>query len=460
MSKSTFALSIAALIFTLAACSTPGSGLPESARLATAVAGTLDAISKVNATPNLLLTPGKLGTGQPDDSAAQSAPPTDRVTALPTPSGVLCLAYTSAGNVWLIEGTYSPRQLSHTGHVDQVLLSSDGAFVAYIHNDFESDVVELHVVKTDGSGDRVVLDQVDFDSLYPLEEARHFLPSQMAFLHGTHRLLFNTQAAFEGRGLIKNNDVFSIDLDTDSLERLLLPGSGGDFYPSPDGTKLAIIQPTHIGTSDSDGLNLYAELLTFPAVTTYSEYSFYPEPVWSPDSSHFAVVIPSEDPLAPKPTSAVWILSADGSPPIQTALIEGQSFFPQAFGAPVIAPDLSTVAFMRAGSEQNEGHLVIADEDGSGEIVYATGNLRWAGWSPDSSAFVYSVGPTDLKLGKIGEPPQPLGNGMQFRWINSEDYLFLTGNRGDWTLMLGSVGAAAREIVRPVGEFIAYDFVP
>ncbi len=458
MSKSTFALSIAALIFTLSACSTPGSGLPESARLATAVAGTLDTISKVNATPNPLLTPRKLGTGQPDDSAAQSAPPADRVTALPTPSGVLRLAYTSAGNVWLIEGTDPPRQLSHTGHADQVLLSSDGAFVAYIHNDFESDAVELHVVKTDGSGDRVVLDQVDFDSLYPLEEARHFLPSQMAFLHGTHRLLFNTQAAFEGPGLIKNNDVFSIDLDTDSLERLLLPGSGGDFYPSPDGTKLAIIQPTHIGASDSDGLNLHAELLTFPAVTTYSEYSFYPEPVWSPDSSHFAVVIPSEDPLAPKPTSAVWILSADGSPPIQTALIEGQSFFPQAFGAPVIAPDLSTVAFMRAGSEQYEGRLVIAGEDGSGEIVYATGNLRWAGWSPDSSAFVYSVGPMDLKLGKIGEPPQPLGNGMQFRWINSEDYLFLTGNRGDWTLMLGSVGAAAREIVRPVGEFIAYDF--
>ena len=451
MSKSTFALSIAALIFTVSACSTPGSDIPESARLATAVAGTLEAISKVNATPNPILTPGKLGTGQPDGFAAQPTPT--------TPTGVLRIAYTSAGNVWLIEGTGLPRQLSHTGAADRVLLSSDGALVAYVHNDFESDVVELHVVNTDGSGDRVVLDQTDFDLLHPLEEARHFLPGQMAFLPGTHQLLFNTQATFEGPGLVKNDDVFSIDLDTDSLERLLPPGSGGDFYPSPDGSKLAIIQTTKISFSDSDGLNLHPELLTFPAVTTYTDYSFYPEPVWSPDSSHFAVVIPSKDPLAPNPTSTVWILSADGSPPIQTALIEGQSFFPQAFGAPVIAPDLSKVAFMRAGSEQNEGHLIIADEDGSSEIIYTSGNLRWVGWSPDSSAFIFSMGPTDLKLGTIGEPPQPLGDGVQFRWANSEDYLFLTGNRGSWTLMMGSVGVGVKEIVRPVGDFIAYDFV-
>lgn len=425
--------------------------MPESARLATTVAGTLEGISKVNATPYPLLTPGKLETVLPDDSAAQSAPP--------SPTRVLRITYTSAGNVWLIEGADPPRQLSDTGGSDRVLLSSDGALIAYVHNDFESDAVELHVVNTDGSGGRVVLDQADFDSLYPLEEARHFRPRQIAFLPGTHRLLFNTQATFEGPGLVKNDDVLSIDLDTETLERLLPTGSGGDFYPSPDGTTLAIIQTTNIGSSDSDGLNLHSELLTFPSVMTYSEYSFYPEPVWSPDSSYFAIVIPSEFPLSPDPTSAVWILSTDGRPPIQTAVIEGQSFFPQAFGAPVIAPDLSKIAFMRAGSEQNAGHLVIAGEDGSGEIIYTSENLRWVGWSPDSSAFVYSVGPMDLKLGKIGEPPQPLGNGMQFRWINSEDYLYLSGSRSDWTLMMGSIGAAGREIVRPIGDFITYDFV-
>ncbi|TET99984.1 MAG: hypothetical protein E3J30_03465 [Anaerolineales bacterium] len=452
MSKSTFALSIATLFFTLSACSSSGSDLPDSARLATAVAGTLEVVSKGLATPNPLQTPEKLGTEQPDDSATRPEPS--------TPTGVLRITYTSAGNVWLIEGADPPRQLSHTGHADRVILSSDGVFVAYVHNDFESGVFELRVVNADGSGDQVILDQADFDSLYPLKEAHHFLPSQMAFLSGTHRLLFNTQATFEGPGLLKNDDLLSFDVDAASLERLLAPGSGGDFYPSPDGTKLAIIQATSIGFSDSDGSNLNPELLSFPAVMTYSEYSYYPEPVWSPDSSHFAVVIPSQDPLAPDPTSTVWILSVDGKPPIQTALIDGQSFFTQAFGAPVIAPDLNKVAFMRPGTEQNDEHLVFADEDGGSEIVYTTGNLRWVGWSPDSSAFVYSVGPMDLQLGAIGEPPQPLGNGVQFRWVNSEDYLYLTGSRGDWALMIGSVGAAAEEIVRPVGDFIAYDFVP
>lgn len=452
MFKPIFALTIAVLFCTLSACSTPGSDLPDSARLATAVAGTLEVVSKGDATPNPLQTPDKLGTEQLDDNATQPV--------FPTPSGVFTIAYTSAGNVWLIEGADPPRQLSNKGEADRVLLSSDGALVAYVYNDFESDVFELRAVNTDGSGDRLVLDQAEFDSLYPLEEARHFLPSQMVFVNGTHRLLFNTQATFEGSGLIKNDDVISIDLDTDVRERLLPPGSGGDFYPSPDGSKLAIIQATCISLSDSDGANLHPQLLTFPAVRTYSEYSYYPEPVWAPDSSHFAVVIPSQDPLAPNPTSTVWTLAVDGSPPIQTATIDGQSFFPQAFGAPVISPDHSKVAFMRPGSEQNEERLIYSDEEGGSEIVYTTGNLRWVGWSPDSSAFVYSVGPTDLQLGAIGEPPQPLGNGIQFRWVNSDDYIFLTGSRGVWALMKGSLGAAMQEIVRPVGDFIAFDFLP
>ncbi|HUU80202.1 MAG TPA: hypothetical protein VMW90_02035 [Acidobacteriota bacterium] len=460
MSKSNIALSIAALIFILSTCSTMDSDLPESARLATAVAGTLEVVTKEDANPNALKTPEEPGKDQPDDPTARPVPPTERGTLPPTPNGILRIVYTSAGNVWLIEGADPPRQLSQTGHADRVLLSSDGELVTYIHRDIESDVFELRVVHTDGSGDRLIMDQTDFDSLYPLEEARHFLPSQMAFTYGTHRLLFNTEATFESPGLTKNDDVLSIDLDTDSLERLLAPGSGGDFYPSPDGIKLAIIQTTNISFSDSDGVNLHPKLLTFPAVMTYGEYSYYPEPVWAPDSSHFAVVIPSQDPLAPDPTSMVWILFVDGRPPVQTALIDGQSFFPQAFGAPVLSPDLSKVAFMRLGSEQNEEYLLCSDEEGGSEIVYTTGNLRWVGWSPRSSAFVYSVGPMDLQLGTIGAPPQPLGKGIQFRWVNSEDYIFLTGSRGDWTLMKGSVGAAVEEIARPVGDFIAFDFLP
>lgn len=212
MSKSTFALSVAALYFALFACTTPGSDMPEFARLATAVAGTLEVISKGNATPNPFKTPEKLGTEQPDDFASRSVPPTERGTSPPTPTEVLRIAYTSAGNVWLIEGADPPMQLSHTGHADQVLLSSDGVLVAYVHNDFDGDVFELRTVNTNGSGDRLILDQADFNSLYPLAEARHFLPSQMAFLSGTHQLLFNTQAIFESPDLLKNDDVLSIDV--------------------------------------------------------------------------------------------------------------------------------------------------------------------------------------------------------------------------------------------------------
>jgi hypothetical protein len=171
------------------------------------------------------------------------------------------------------------------------------------------------------------------------------------------------------------------------------------------------------------------------------------------------VAIPSPDPLAPDPTTSVWFLSEDGSSAVQTASIDGQSYFPQAFGAPVISPDLSRVAFLRPGREQNEERLIIADEERNNKMLYTAGDLRWVGWAPDGSAFAYSLGPSDLEVGQIGEPPLQIGTGTHFRWINSQDYLYLTGNGGDRNLIRGTFRATMEEIPQLSGDIVAYDFI-
>jgi hypothetical protein len=319
--------------------------------------------------------------------------------------------------------------------------------------------VELRIVKVHGSGDRVILDQSDFDSLYPLEQARHLLPGQIQYLPGTHRLLFNIQVVVDGPTRLRKDDVLAIDLDVGNLERVLPPGRGGNFHASPDGSSLAIIQPTSIGIADVDDADSYLELLTYPAVDTYSGNQYYPEPVWSSDSSSFAVALPSPDPLVPDPTTAVWVFYTDGSAPVQTASIRGQTYFPQAFGAPVISPDLSRIAFLRPGREQNEEHLIISDEDDGDELRYTTGDLRWIGWAPNSSVFAYSLGPSHLEVGRIGEPPIPIGPGSQFRWINDQQYLYLTGTDDNWHLLRGIPGGRAERITQLSGTDVVYDFI-
>ena len=451
MPKAFFALCIAALAASQYACSLSGSSSPDSTRLETAVASTLTVLSSGDPRSHARQKTEKPGAGQADDPATHPAPP--------APVDAICIAYTDQGNVWIREGENPPRQLSDSGGATRVFLSSDGSLVTYLQSRFSGEDVELRVVNVDGSGNQVILDQTDFDSLYPLDEARHFQPGQIDFLSGTHLLLFNTQAVVEGADLPKNDDLFSYDVDTGSLDRLLERGRGGDFYPSPAGTLLAIIRPTSIGFADADGTNLRPGLMTFPEVKTYSDTSYYPEPIWASDSSHLAVVIPSRDPLAPDPTSSVWFLSEDGSSAVQMASIDGQSYFPQAFGAPVISPGLNRIAILRPGMEQNEEHLIITDEDGDGEMLYTAGDLRWIGWAPDGSAFAYSLGPSELNLGQIEEPPQPIGTGTHFRWINSQDYLFLTGSGGNWNLMRGTVGATMEVIAQPSGNIVAYDFI-
>ncbi len=365
----------------------------------------------------------------------------------------LRLAYTDSGNLWGLEVGSAPRQLTDGGGIGEVRLSDDGEWIAYTIRDPDQDTAELHSIRFDGSDPQMLLNAASFDALYPLEFFLHYTLSSLDFLPGSHTLLFNTRGVFEGPGLAKNDDLLAVDVATGQISPLLTRGVGGDFTASPTGDRIAIVRSDSIGFVNVNGADLQPERLTFSPVMTYSEYLFYPIPVWS--GASVVLPVPQEDPFFAAEPGTVW--NVDGEPQA-LARPDGDLFGPQR-QLPIVSPDGSKVAYFRAADAAGEQQLVIQRLDSGEQTLYDTGPIQWQGWAPDSIRMVYSKGTgLDLYLGELGSPPLPLGSGTGLRWVNANEYLYLAGVPGSWTLTLADLAGGVTPLAIPAGDFVAYDF--
>lgn len=427
----------------LSACNYPGTATAPTGE---SLAATAEALPTASATP------------VPTPSPSPSPLPTP--TATPTPP-VLHIAYIETNDLWALEPGESPVRLTRSGNLGDVRVTSDGELIVYLVRDANFEFVELRAIGFDGAGDRLLLGADALAGLYPLEGFLRYTLADFSLAPGTHRAFLNTRGVFEGPGLAKSDDLLSLDADSGALTRLLAPGQGGDFSLSPDGTQLAIVRPTSISFARSDGTDLRADVLTFSLVQTFSEYFFYPRPSWSLAGDAVMLAIPGENPFAESPAGTIRLVPAAGGAPSVLASISGDLFRPQG-EAQLISPDGTTVAYLRAGAVSGEEELVLY-RPGTGEsFTVASGTLQWKGWAPDSIHFAYTNGTgLDLFIGGIGEPAQPLGSGAGLRWIDDQQYLYLEGAPGDWTLTHASLSAAPQSLVELVGSagaFVPYDF--
>jgi hypothetical protein len=442
MMRLRFVLGVSAVLAATLACALPGRpSLPGIDDVGTRVAATLTA-----------LVPG--ATSEPHGPTPEASPvgPT-----APAPS-VLRIAYTSGGNVWVLTAGGVSLQITAGGGAERVVISSDGLKVAYTRRDTPEATSELNSINVDGTGNALLRSTAQIDALHPLGTFVHNDINNLAFIGGTHRLAFNTRGVLEGPGLPKYDDLFVIDADSAALTTVFPAGAGGDFSFSPDGTRVAVVRPTTVGLANADGSGLSADVVTYAAVITYSEYQYYARPVWTADSATLALAIPSSDPLAPGASATVWRVPAAGGPAASLATIPGDFFFTQ-FDSPVLAPDLSRVAFLRETGTPNVRNLIIANADGSGETIYATGQLGWLGWAPDGMHFIFSEGAgNNVRLGALGTPPAALVTGTRLRWLNGSDFLYLSGSPGLWTLNRGTLGGGSVALATLAGDYPAYDF--
>ena len=432
------------------ACSLPGSqpASPEPKTVETSVAATLTAVASAS----------EGETAEPPASAATETPSAEPTT--PSVDADLVVVYTHQGNPWVIVDDEPPRQLSQAGDTVDVLISDDARRIVFIRlerSQNDPEPVEVRAVNLDGTNEVVLLEKGELDSLYPLEDFLHYNVSSIKFIPDTHQLLLNTRGLFAGPGLIKNDDLLRLDSNTGELTQLLSRGQGGDFHPSPDGSRLVLVQPDSVSLADIDGSNLQSDVLTFDPIITYSEFQYYPPVLWQDDSQAAGMVIPNPDILADNLFGTAWRLPRDGGAAEQLLQVNGMVYFPQQSGGSVLSPTFDRLVTIQG--EQGARELTLVDLPNGQSQIYDTGAIEWKGWAPDGQHFIYSKGePTEIQLGTLGSAPQALVSGIDFQWTNASDFLFLSGSQENWTLRAGTTEGSVEDLAQSDSRFTEFDF--
>ena len=433
-------LSLVVLIAAALACDylpSPGPSDDAGDAIATSVAATLAAAE--SSAPD---------EGSPPESLEPEAP------------AVLKVAFVKDGDAWYWEEGTAPVSLTALGDVVEAQISNDGQVIALVRQ-YDWNNQEIYAVNSDGSDLRTLVSLADFSGMVLEPDAISAVPYRVAWVPGTHILAFNTRLTYEGPGLVLPDELRLVDADSGALSILLAPGSGGDFYYSPDGSQIALSTGTLISVVSADGTS-FRDLLTFPMVITYSEYIYYPRVTWSADGSYLRAVIPPHDPLADPPEiTKIWHLPADGTPPSSLLNLSPVPFFQE---VPSLSPDLAQAAYLSVVSTGSPPvvDLHIAQLDGSSDVVYASGPYSFSGWSPDNEHFIYTENGNYPRIGRVGDSPIDFTGVTlmtDLSWVDEERFLYLNRLTGSWELWLGDLGAPASLIASTTGDRISFSFV-
>ncbi len=444
------------LILSALACNVAGTEIPDPHAIATSAAATLTTTAGGPAGGGSEKTPEPALTALPDSTAEPTAEPTTEPTLTPTvPPPHLRMVYVLEGNIYIKDGASAPVQITFSGDAEDIRISDDGQKIAYTRRTAGDEPVSLGAVNSDGTGDLILVTGAQVNALYPLDGALYNDIYNMKFIPGTHRLLFNTRQAFEGPGLLVNDDVLMADLDTAAFSTVLAPPDGGDFYPSPDGTRMAISRAESISLADIDGGGYAANILTFPLVITYSEYAFYPPVVWKQDSSMAGVIIPSPAQLEPDPTGTMYRIDRATMTASAVTTLPGQFMFPRA----VFSPDLVRIGYAVPTSPSDKA-LYVQNIDDASSLHLADGvNVGVTGFSPSGAYFIYYYSdPRTYYVGSLGGGTAPIGpTVMDPIWINGTQFVYLARASGTWSINLGNTGGASSVLASGAGEVWAFD---
>ncbi|MEN8242001.1 MAG: hypothetical protein ABFS17_08780, partial [Chloroflexota bacterium] len=345
--------------------------------------------------------------------------------------------------------------------VSSVLLSEDGQIIVFKTVNTNWIPQGLYRINTDGSGLVQLINAAEFVALSTDPGALGADIYQMAFIPGSHTLIFNTKLIFEGPGLLIQSDIMEVDTSTGMVTVFFTAADASNFVFSPDGTQVALADHNSISLINADGTNLRPDVLTFPQVNTASEYMLFPPPTWAPDSSYLRVVIPSPEPFGPGAFMTVYNIPIDGSPAASIGVYNGLPAF--SFHGGMLSPDLQKMVYVTQFGPPTDNlySLHIVNFAGATDVVYSTGPERFIGWAPDSEHFSYGATGVPTMLGRIGFGPMALTDVVTVQgvtWISSTRFLFTHGSHASWELRLASLGGASSLVTAPTADFINYDF--
>ncbi|MCC7361011.1 MAG: PD40 domain-containing protein [Anaerolineales bacterium] len=484
-------LPVAALALAGLACATFGGGGPDQptdavGNVATAAALTATALVTTpdvpTATPEAGAPPT---TEEPTAEEPTAETPTEAPPATAAPAGPTCaIAYADfslgadpaapvhTGNLYCLDAGGAPVVLATGNQPSGPRISPDGTLIAFQLATATDGVSELWVVSAAGGDARLL---VGTAALPSGGDTTINSPKSYQWLAGTHTLVFDTRyipaGGPFGPGEYINSDLWTVNVDTGVVTALLPAGAAGAFAVSPNGQTVAIARPTGLDLVNADGGNYRQDVITFPAILTYSEYAYKPFIQWGADGTFFNVSIPSPDPMAADARADFYRVGVDG---IVTPLTSQPINI--VFGGMVTPPQYAP-----------NGRFVVysvSQPDGTGEVFHqleflADGTvadrsmgptlfLSGGQWSPDSTYFQYAVTPLGAPgqgyvTGTTAESVQTFANGLAalwaLEWQDGTTMVFIAklGAADTWSLYRQTLGSEPVLLAGSLGEQVTLD---
>jgi hypothetical protein len=394
------------------------------------------------------------------DSRMAAVPPPPSAPISTTLPATAALAYADGQGVWALDRSGARRKLVDQPGATLPVISLDKSLVAFwVMHDVEP---ELWVVGWGGSAPHRLLAQQALprdgaDSAYA---AAQFVLHDLRWVPGTHVLAFQTYSSPAGSQTEGRDELWNLNSDSGALNQVLDVAMNSALAYSPDGKQIALMQR---GTTEQPvgSLTLYRadgsgkrKVFNLPANPSGAGYD---APLsWLPDSRSLWVGVanPSADMPGQITSVTLYRVPLSGSP-----VKAGQVQAPNAYWS----PDGKHLLYTRPVTETFENQqLVFANADGSNAEVYLT--LRFgmfAGWSPDSTHFLYQSDGNTF-VGASGRPPQPLDglmNPMAAHWVAPGQLVYLLDEPDSTVLVWQPLdGPAASVSTLPAG--VTFDALP
>jgi Tol biopolymer transport system component len=368
-------------------------------------------------------------------------PPTPTRTPLPFMAldGLRVVYTDSNGNLYVQDSGKPSMQLTQgvkeSTEGRPPLISDDGQKIVF-YRAGETKLDLVYAINTDGTGEQMLITPELLSAFGKPYDGLKLLVS-LAFVPGTHLLLFNTfQTNYndpEAAGWLPlvGNDLFVVNTDTGKIKQLKAPGQGGNFLAAPNGKWVAVQTLDHIDVIDTQGRVIHRNLVTHDKTEAHVIVPM----AWTPDSKEL-IILPSEIPLFAgiRVIRTIWRYPVDGGSGTEIKLTP-----PVEYDAYAVSPDGNWIAYSYdsgRASNTTSGLYLGNLRDGTSQLLYALPQReargRIDGWSLDNVHFVFSDLDDRMYMGNIHGEIIPLGRGAGILgWADNNHYILGNGVVGD-----------------------------
>jgi streptogramin lyase len=379
----------------------------------------------------------------PTPSPTETLTLTATPTQVPTPSASTgqsaLVAFVKDGDIQVWEeASGQSRTVFDSGDVIRVELSDDGQLAAFLRRsyfaagDFDRhEQSALWVVELDGENPRELVAAQELRNLLNAAETDSTNIPHMAWIPGTHRLLYSGWRYFvvaEGESHATPEGAYRVDADTQERTVLVPAGNSLGFLPSPGGGQIALISTTDMRVMDADGSNQSRALLSFPAMGV--PMRIIPGGVWTQDASALLVAAPVESEPGPESNIVIWRVPVDGSPAQSLATIKVASY-----GSITFSTDGRNVAFFR-GDSTVQGWFITPLTPEAGALAAPKSAHLFAKnlhWSPAGVPYAIHEGALDQLCPDAAQDVEVCSKGLvlgdqiaEISWIDGTRFVFVT----------------------------------